>query len=106
MQLAYDLAQARRQEATMNVRPVAQRLSPATGRERVRKQALRELAAAREQQRLERRLIAMVAAGEMTAAKAAQLLDVDSGTISELVEQAKTSRSAPPPRPRPSTPTR
>jgi antitoxin HigA-1 len=106
MQLAYDMAQARRREATINVRPVASRLSPATGRERVRQQALKDLAAAREQRRLGGRLIDMVASGEMTAAKAAQLLGVDPATISELVEQAETSQAVPPPRPRPSTPTR
>ena len=38
MQLAYDMAQVRRREATINVRPVASRLSPATGRERARAQ--------------------------------------------------------------------
>src|SRR5262249_22855476 len=70
MQPASDMAQVRRREATINVRRVASRLSPATGRERARQQALMDLAAAREQRRLGGRLIDMVAAGEMTAAKA------------------------------------
>jgi addiction module HigA family antidote len=106
MQLAYDLAQARRREATINVRRVASRQLTEAGRERVRKQALRDLAAARTQRRVSGGLIAMVASGEMTAAEAADLLDVDTATISELVDQAKTSQRAPPSRPRPSTPTR
>lgn len=106
MQLAYDMAQVRRREATINVRQGASRLSPATGRERARKQALSDLAAAREQRRIGGRLIAMVVSGEMTAAKAAQLLQVDAATISDLVDQAKASQPAPPPSPRPSTPTR
>jgi addiction module HigA family antidote len=104
MQLAFDMAEVRRREATIAVRPVAARLSSATGRERVRALALLDLAAVREQRRLGR-VIAMVAAGEMTAAKAAQLLQVDAAAISRLVEKAKASPS-PPPRPRPSTPTR
>jgi addiction module HigA family antidote len=106
MQLAYDMAEARRLEATLNVRRVAARLSPATGREQVREQALLDLAAAREQRRLGGRVIAMVAAGEMTAAKAAQLLQVDAAAISRLVDRAKASAAAPPPRPRPPPPTR
>src|SRR5262245_3689106 len=106
MQLAYDLAQARRSEPMLNVRRVASRQMAEAGRERARKQALNDLAAARTQRRLGGSLIAKVAAGEMTAAEAAELLDVDTATISELARQAKTSQPAPPPRPRPSTPTR
>jgi antitoxin HigA-1 len=105
MQLAYDMAQVRRREATINVRRVASRQSAEAGREWARQQALLDLAAARKQRRLGGHLVAMVAAGEMTAAKAAQLLGVDPATISELVEQAETSQPTPP-RPRPSTPTR
>jgi addiction module HigA family antidote len=106
MQLAYDLAQARRQEAALNVRRVVSRQLTEAGRERVRKQALRDLAAARTQRRVSGGLIAMVASGEMTAAEAAELLDLDTATISELVERAEASQPVPSPKPRPSTPTR
>ena len=106
MQLAYEMAQARRHEATINVRRVASRQLTEAGRKRVRRQALRDLAAARTQRRIGGRFIAMVASGEMTAEKAAQLLHVDPATISELVEQAKTQHPSRPSRPRPSTPTR
>jgi addiction module HigA family antidote len=100
MQLAYDMAQARRREATINVRRVVSRLSPAIGREWAREQALSDLAAARTQRRRGGRLIAKVASGEMTAEKAARLLRVDLATICDLVEQAKASQPAPPPRSR------
>ena len=106
IQLAYDMAQVRRREGTINVQRVASRRLTEAGREGVRKQALVHLAAARTQRRIGGRLIAMVASGEMPAEKAAQLLDVELSTISELVEQAETSQSVPAPTSRPSTSTR
>jgi plasmid maintenance system antidote protein VapI len=106
MQLAYDMAQVRRREATINVRRVASRHLAEAGRERVRKQALGDLAAARTQRRIGGRLIAMVASGEMTAAEAARLLKVDPTTMSELVAEAVNPQQSLRPRPRLSTPTR
>jgi antitoxin HigA-1 len=118
MQLAYDMAQARGREGAIKVRRVASRPGSEAGREKVRKQALSDLAAARTQRHTghartvtaARRpeIIAMVASGEMTAAEAARLLAVDPATISELVEQAETPQpaSASRLRSRPSTSTR
>jgi addiction module HigA family antidote len=118
MQLAYDMARARRGEASLEVRRVAARHLTEAGREKVRKQALRDLAAVRAQRRKGERtarrstatpqpqIIAMVASGEMTAAEAARLLEIDPATVLELVDQAETPQPAPPPRPRPSTGTR
>lgn len=106
MQLACDMAQARRREATLNVCRVASRQSAEAGRERLRQRALRDLAAARTQRRIGGRFIAMVASGEMTAEKAARLLHVDLETVTDLVDQAKKPQQSPPPRSRPSTPTR
>ena len=52
MQLEYDMAQARRREGTLKVRRVLSAQSTEADRERVRKQALSDLAAARTQRRL------------------------------------------------------
>jgi len=108
MQLAHDMALARRSEGTIKVRSIGSRLSAETGRERARKQALSDLAAARTQRRTGGRLIAMIAAGEITAAEAARLLEVDPATIAELVDQAEPPQATPAPKPRsrPSTSTR
>jgi addiction module HigA family antidote len=112
MQLAYDMARARREQGTIKVRRIASRAMAEAGRERVRKQALSDLAAAREQRRAGGRaaatptdarqpeIIAMVASGELTVGAAARLLRVGPGAISELVDQAEPSQPAATPRPR------
>lgn len=117
MQLEYDMAQAWRRERTLKVhRMVSARLTEA-GRERVRQQALSDLAAARTQRRGRRttpprgggrqaQIIGMVASGEITAAEAAYLLRVDPATISELIDQNEAPQPGPAPRSRPSTSTR
>lgn len=117
MQLEYDMAQARRREGTLKVRRMVSAQATEAGRERVRLQALSDLAAARAQRRLHGRvarprgfrrtqIIGMVASGEITPAEAAYLLRVDLATISELIDQSETPQPGAAPRSRPSTSTR
>jgi antitoxin HigA-1 len=117
MQLAHDMALARRRQGTIKVRRVAARALPELGRENVRKQALRDLAAAREQRRARGRaapaaearrseIMAMVASGEITAPEAERLLKMERGTIAEIARPKGQQPAPPPVRSRPSTSTR
>jgi len=117
MQLDYDLAQARRREGALKVRRVASLQLTDMGRDRVRQQALSDLAAARTQRRAGGRapipmaarqseIIARVVTGEMTAVEAAGVLKVELATIAELVDQASPLPGQPPTLPRPPTGTR
>src|SRR5262245_66457368 len=51
MQLAYDMAQARREQDAIKIRRIAPRISAEAARKKVREQALSDLAAARAQRR-------------------------------------------------------